>query len=195
MWDVRQLRLTLPTERSFLLASRSPRQIPRGFDEVGVTGRGGQSQCEMGPSEKGALSRRSRDLNTRKNKCKSARCGRDSFDSSVSSSGGCYREQVNAGVSYWHSNPQWMTMWAYGVIGNEAREEANITNHPASGGGFICSTREETRKRSLPQIEFEANTTEDAWEMEGWRLCALIIRDRNLQEHFSSSLLYLFDRN
>ena len=97
---MRQLRLTSPTERSFLLASRSPRQIPRGFDEVGVTGRGGQSQCEMGLSEKGALSRRSRDPKTRKNKCKSARCGRDSFDSSMSSSGGCYRELVNAGLSY-----------------------------------------------------------------------------------------------
>ena len=143
----------------------------------------------------GALPRRIRDLKTRKGKRKPARCGRDSFDLSMSWSGGYYRDLVNAGLSYWHSNPRWMKMWAYGVIGNEAWEEANITNHPASGGGFICLTREETRKRPLPQVEFEANAPEDAWEMEGWRLCALIIRDRNFQEQHSSSLLYLFYRN
>ena len=54
----------------------------------------------------GALSRRSRELKTRKGKRKSARCEIDSFDLSMSSSGGYYRDVVNAGLSYCHSNPR-----------------------------------------------------------------------------------------
>lgn len=135
MWVVRQVRLTSPTERSYLLASLD-HLVKSSRDDL-VT----RSQSQLrGTFWKWGHHLEEAEIQKLKKKFKNLKKWRY-----VRATASTYV------VEWWKLS--WpgqcrfklLTMWAYGVIENEALGEANIKNHPASGRGFIYLTREETR--------------------------------------------------